>query len=79
MFLTLHSLAETYNMLPSEALSRASTFDLYVLDLHHKWLRHQEAQRQGKPSPVKGAYGLSEDQMRAMIERAKNFKPKERK
>jgi hypothetical protein len=78
MLLTLHTLAETYNVLPSEALARATTFDLYVLDLHSKYQRHQEAQSQGRASPNSGR-GLSEEQMKAMIEQAKNFKPKERK
>jgi hypothetical protein len=78
MILTLHRLAETYNVLPSEALGRGNTFDLFVLDLHHKWLRHQEAQSQGKATPGAGR-GLTEADMMAMIERAKNFKPKERK
>ena len=77
MLLTLHVLAETYRVLPSEALERGSTFDLYVLDLHHKWMRYQEAKQNGKADPVSGNE-LSQEQMKAMIERAKNFKPKER-
>jgi hypothetical protein len=77
MFLTLHTLAETYNVLPSEALGRATTFDLYVLDLHSKYQRHLEAKANGKATPGSGS-ALTEQQMLDMIERAKNFKPKER-
>jgi hypothetical protein len=77
MMLTLHTLAETYKVLPSEALARASTFDLYVLDLNSKYQRHQEAKQQGK-APNAGS-NLSQQQMKDMLIRAKNFKPKERK
>ena len=78
MILTLHALAETYNVLPSEALDKATTFDLYVLDLHSKYQRHLEAKSNGSVSPGSGS-ALTEQQMKDMIERAKNFKPKERK
>lgn len=62
-------------MLPSEALRSGTTFDLYVLDTFHRYSKYQEAKQQGKaaPSPKLGV-----EQMKAMVERAKNFKPKER-
>jgi hypothetical protein len=74
MIITLHTLAKTYKMLPSEALDRATTFDLFVLDAYHRHQRYQEAKQQGKSiAPVTPR--LSQEQMRAMIEQAKNFKP----
>ena len=41
-------------MLPSEALGRATTFDLYVLDISTRWLRHRQEVAEGKvkPKPV---------------------------
>jgi hypothetical protein len=79
MILTLHNLAKTYKMLPSEALDRATTFDLYVLDIYHRHQRYQEAiQKNKQPEPQ--VPKLNQAQMKAMIERAKNFvPPKERK
>jgi hypothetical protein len=76
MLVTLHTLAQTYNLLPSEALGRATTFDLYVLDNYSRFIKYQEAKSQGKAAP---APQLTQEQMKAMIARAKQFKPKERK
>jgi len=60
-------------MLPSEALARATTFDLYVLDLSSKWQQHQidlaAAKQDGKPPPPPK---LSTDQMLAMLNKARN-------
>ena len=71
MILTLHNLAETYKMLPSEALTKATTFDLYVLDCHLKHIRYMEAKAQGKDIP-KPSKKLSQEEMLAMIERVRN-------
>ena len=75
MFVTLHTLAQTYHLLPSEALARATTFDLYVLDNYSRFMNYQDAKANGKAAPSKN---LSVDEMKAMIERVKNYKPKER-
>ena len=48
MILTIHNLAKTYMLLPSEVLGRATTFDLYVLDTHSRFIKYQEAKQQGK-------------------------------
>jgi len=72
MVLTIHNLAKEYSLLPSQALANATTFDLYVLDVHTRWLKYQQAQNEGQPQTPK----LSVDQMKAMIDRVKN---KERK
>jgi hypothetical protein len=41
MVLTLDNLAHRYGVLPSEAMARATTFDIYVLDVSAKWLKYQ--------------------------------------
>jgi hypothetical protein len=73
MLLALHTLSEAYKLLPSEALARASTFDLHILELHHKYIKYQEHKDKGLPRPTPK---LSVDKMKAMMERAKNFKPR---
>jgi hypothetical protein len=35
-------------LLPSEVLDRATTFDLYVLDTHSRFIKYQEQKAQGK-------------------------------
>lgn len=70
--LTLDNLAHRYHCLPSEALARATTLDLYILDLSAKWEAHQHKLAQDpnyKPTPK-----LSQEQMLAMLERARNKK-----
>jgi hypothetical protein len=37
-------------LLPSEVLGRATTFDLYVLDTHSRFIKYQEQKAQGKES-----------------------------
>jgi hypothetical protein len=48
MLLTLHNLAKTYKILPSEALATATTFDLYILDTYHRYVKYSELKAQGK-------------------------------
>lgn len=82
MLLTLHNLAKTYKMLPSEALSRATTFDLYILDTFSRYVKYQEAKQQGNHTLAQGIKrpALTVDQMKAMVEAAKNFvHPRDRK
>ena len=61
--LTLDNLACRYHCLPSEALRRASTFDLYVLDLSAKWEKHKQDLTEGKTV----SHGLTQDEMKQMI------------
>lgn len=69
MLLSLDSLAHRYSMLPSEALARASTFDLYTLDIQSKWVKYQhELHKSGGKQPIPK---LSEQQMLDMIKRAR--------
>jgi hypothetical protein len=48
MILTVNNLAKTYKLLPSEVLERASTFDLFVLDVATRYTRHQQDIADGK-------------------------------
>ena len=64
MLLTLDNLAFRYHCLPSEALSRANTLDLYVLDVSAKWARHRQDVAEGRTPD--GALPNVE-QMKAMI------------
>lgn len=68
MLITLHSLSKTYSLLPSECLDRASTFDLYVMDTFHRYQLYTEKKAQGGAPP---APKLTQDQMKAMIQRAR--------
>jgi hypothetical protein len=74
MILTLHNLAETYKMLPSEALCRASTFDLYVLDCHTRYVRYQHNKEHAKSHGLPAPQQLSQDQMKAMIQAVRTKK-----
>lgn len=76
MILTVHNLAKEYAVLPSEALSRSNTFDLFVLDVATRWQIHQhkefEAQKGNSlaPRPPK----LTQAEMLDMIARARGEK-----
>lgn len=68
--LTLDNLAHRYNVLPSEALSRATTLDLKILDVSAKWSKRQADIANGTVTD-KVAPKLSQEEMQAMIERVK--------
>ncbi len=51
MVITLNNLAKEYGLLPSEALSRATTFDLYVLDVSTRWVSYRQDIAEGKIQP----------------------------
>lgn len=65
-------------MLPSEALERATTFDLYVLDVSSRWVKYQqdlaESKAKGTAPP---AQRLTQEQMLEMIRRVRERKPNE--
>jgi hypothetical protein len=76
MVLTVHNLADAYKCLPSDILANATTFDLYVLDVHTKWVKYQHQEAENKravplapPRPV-----LSKEQMLNMIKRTRSEK-----
>ena len=69
MVLTLDNLASRYNCLPSEALQRATTLDLYVLDVSAKWSKYQSELAEG--TGTKATPKLSQEQMMSMIKSVK--------
>lgn len=71
MYLTLDNLAHRYNCLPSEALTRATTLDLYVLDVSARWSKYQQEKAEHGNEYVKPAPKLSVEEMKAMIARTK--------
>ena len=70
MVITLDNLAHRYNCLPSEALGRASTLDLYVLDISTKWFKYQNEVAEGRRPAVKKMPSVEE--MQEMIRRARS-------
>lgn len=73
MLLTVHNLAERYGLLPSEAMARASTFDLHILDLSSRYERYQHEQAEQKHGAPK-APKLSVEEMQAMMARVRERK-----
>lgn len=71
MILTIHNMAKTYKLLPTEVMSRASTFDLYVLDTFHRYQKFiDNKNKTNKTAPV--ARTMSKEEMQAMINHVKN-------
>jgi hypothetical protein len=69
--ITIDNLAHRYSILPSEALSRATTFDLAVLDASAKWERYQHDKANGvKPKEPE----LTQKEMLAMVQAVKERK-----
>jgi len=73
LLISLDNLAHRYHMLPSEALERATTFDLYVLDVSSRYVKYQQDLADNKqkgvaPPPAKK---LTQQQMMDMIKRAR--------
>ena len=60
-------------MLPSEILSKGSTFDMYVLDVATRWVKYQQEVAEGKESVTKTTSRSqpSQQELLAMIERVK--------
>jgi hypothetical protein len=74
MILTIHNLAENYKCLPSQVLANASTFDLYVLDVHTKWLKYQHQKLENEranPNAPKTPL-MTRAEMKAMIDKARS-------
>lgn len=71
MVLTLDNLAHRYNCLPSEALGRATTLDLYVLDISARWSKYQQEKAEQGNDNVKPAPKMSVEQMQAMVNSVK--------
>lgn len=67
--LSLDNLAHRYGLLPSEVMSRATTFDLYVIDLSARYERYRNEAAEGKSAP---APKLTQDQMLDMLKKARS-------
>lgn len=67
--LTIDNLAHRYHCLPSEALARATTFDLHVLDLSSKYVKYQYDKENGITPKAKQP---SQSEMVEMLKRARN-------
>lgn len=71
MILALHNLAEAYKILPSEALNRASTFDLYVLDTHLKYNNYLQSKSEDKSQAPKLKKKYSQEDLLEIIKKTR--------
>lgn len=65
--LSIDNLAARYHLLPSEALLRATTFDLHVLDLSTRYQNKLNAEARGESTVTPP----SEEEMMAMLKRVR--------
>ena len=68
MLLSIDALGKRYSLLPSEVMSKASTFDLVVLDAAIGYEVYLQSKAEGK----KATPQLSQDEMMAAMERVRN-------
>jgi hypothetical protein len=68
MLLSIDALGKRYSLLPSEVMSKASTFDLVVLDAAIGFEVYLQNKAEGKKETPK----LSQDEMMAAMERVRN-------
>jgi hypothetical protein len=76
MLVTIDKIASRYHLLPSEVMSRGSTFDLECMDLGIRYTVIEEQKRNGtykKPIPK-----LTEKEMLNIIKKTKNGKGKQK-
>lgn len=69
MIYMIDSIGKRYGLLPSETMARASTFDLFIMDAaltYENYLREQGDADVNKPKQT-----LTQDQMRAMLEKVR--------
>lgn len=69
MILTIDTLAERYKMLPSEVMSRSTTFDLYVMDAAMSYHNYQT--RKANNNGVAPAPELTTDEMLEIMKKAR--------
>lgn len=65
MILSIDALGKRYSLLPSEVMTKASTFDLVVLDAALGYQNYMQDKAEGKKQTPK----LSQEEMKAAIER----------
>lgn len=68
MLLSIDAIGKRYSLLPSEVMSRASTFDLVVLDAALGFQTYMQDKADGK----KATPQLSQEEMIAAMERVRN-------
>lgn len=74
MLVSLDNLAHRYNCLPSEALERATTFDLMVLDNSTQWHNHKQAEEERRTTPKSGPGAVPQYSQEALLSIAKQVK-----
>lgn len=69
MVITVDAMATRYHLLPSQVMTNATTFDLYIMDAAISWQNYQQELRDngGRPPVPK----LSTEDMQKMLERVK--------
>ena len=67
MLLSIDALGKRYSLLPSEVMTKASTFDLVVLDAALGYQSYIQDRAEGKKATPK----LSQDEMMAALERVR--------
>jgi len=67
MILSIDALGKRYSLLPSEVMSKASTFDLVVLDAALGYQNYIQDRAEGKKTTPK----LSQEEMMAAMERVR--------
>ena len=67
MLLSIDAIGKRYSLLPSEVMTKASTFDLVVLDAALGFQTYMQDKAEGKKEAPK----LSQEEMIKMVERTK--------
>jgi hypothetical protein len=70
MIVTIDAMAKRYGYLPSDIMSRASTFDMVVMDAAISYESYLEKQHRGSSSGAPP--DVSEEELLKILERAKN-------
>lgn len=68
--ITIGRMAEKYGMLPSEVISKATTYDLMITDVLVSYDNYQMQQASGK-LPSADSYSYSVEEMKQMMEKAR--------
>ena len=68
LILALDCMAERYGVLPSEAISRGNTFDLYIMDAAMSYHNYRQKKASGQ-----FAEQYSTDELQAMMQKAKEM------
>lgn len=68
--ITIGRMAEKFGMLPSQVVTQATTYDLMITDVLATYDNYQQQKSSGKLMDA-SVYGLTEEEMMKMVERAK--------